>query len=126
MGDEDDQPVAVITGGARGIGAATGRQLVAAGWQVALIDIAEDASVAGSTRSVLRYDLAGAADLAEAVAAASGADQSGHVEGAAAGFVADVRDAESLAVAVEAAAEHFGHIDAAVAAAGAIAGGDHV
>ena len=122
MGDEDERPVAVITGGARGIGAATGRQLVSAGWRVALIDIAEDASAVGSTSSVLGYDLAGPDDLAEAVAQA-GAGGEGDT---AAGFVADVRDAEALAVAVEAAAEHFGRIDAAIAAAGAIAGGDHV
>src|SRR3954465_910416 len=126
MGDEDDRPVAVITGGARGIGAATGRQLVMAGWRVALVDIAEDASAPGSTSSVLGYDLAGASDLADAVATLGRADPSGHAEGVAAGFAADGRDAEALAVAFEAAAQHFGRIDAAVAAAGAIAGGDLV
>jgi SDR family mycofactocin-dependent oxidoreductase len=120
---DDDRPVAVITGGARGIGAATGRRLAAVGWRVALIDLGEGEIAAPDVRTALGYPLATSADLAGSVAAA---DAAADRPSSAAGFAADVRDATGLTAAVAAAADHFGRIDAAVAAAGAIAGGPDI
>jgi NAD(P)-dependent dehydrogenase (short-subunit alcohol dehydrogenase family) len=37
------KPVALITGGAKGIGRAIARHLVASGWQVGIIDLADSA-----------------------------------------------------------------------------------
>ena len=115
---------------ARGIGAATARRLAGDGWRVALVDVA-DAAI-DDAGSVLGYPLASAVDLEEAVAAVN-ADGAGPSEvraeeepDRAVGFAADVRDQASLDAAVAAAADHFGRIDAAVAAAGAIAGGSQV
>ena len=112
-GHGDDQRVAVITGGARGIGAATGLRLARLGWKVALIDAADGTDAAG-------YRLADAGDLDEAVAACRATCSS---PGTAIGLAADVRDQDALDRAVAEAAERLGGVDAAVAAAGAIAGG---
>ena len=112
----DDRPVAVITGAARGIGAATGVRLARHGWRVALVDLA-GADTGGD--DALGYPLATAADLEVVVATIDAIAGSG----SAAAFVADVRDQAALGVAVDAAVTRFGRLDAAVAAAGAIAGG---
>ena len=112
MSESDDRPVALITGGARGIGAATARRLAVGGWRVALIDVAD-----GDTR--LGYPMAGPADL-QATAAAC--DALGG-PGTALPLVADVRDQVALDAAVGEAVTVLGHLDAAVAAAGVIAGG---
>jgi SDR family mycofactocin-dependent oxidoreductase len=117
----DDRPVVVVTGGARGIGRATGSRLAAAGWRVALID----APGAGELEGVLGYPLAGPDDLATAVAAVAAAVETTSVESdeVVAGFVADVRDGAALDQALADVVSRFGRVDAAVAAAGAIAGG---
>ena len=105
--------VAVITGAARGIGAATVLALAADGWSVLAVDRALD-------DPALPYALATAADLAAVVAAA--ASLAGGTDRVA-GFEADVRDATGLAVAVSDAERRWGGLDAAIACAGVIAGG---
>jgi len=103
-------PVAIVTGAARGIGAATARRLVADGWNVVLVDRCAD-------DPALSYSLATPAEL-EAVAAELGAGVITHV--------ADVRDADELASANALALDRFGRVDAAVASAGVVAGGGPV
>jgi len=99
--------VAVVTGAARGIGAATVRRLVGNGWRVVAVDrCADDPRVP--------YPLATRADL-ESLAAE-------HPD-AVLDFVADVQDVDALREAVALAEQRFGGLDAAVAAAGVIAGG---
>jgi SDR family mycofactocin-dependent oxidoreductase len=97
----------VVTGAARGIGAATVGRLVAGGWSVVAID-------RGSDDPRLPYAM-GTADQLHAVTEAAG-DQG----------LAVVGDATSLAVMTEAidiAERRFGGVDAVIAVAGVIAGG---
>ena len=101
--------VAIVTGAARGIGAATARRLAGDGWRLVLVDVAAD-------DGALAYRLATRADLDATVAACGG-------EAQAAGVVADVRDQHALDDAVAVATDRFGGLDAAVAAAGCIGGG---
>ncbi|HEX3332992.1 MAG TPA: mycofactocin-coupled SDR family oxidoreductase [Acidimicrobiales bacterium] len=100
-------PTAVVTGAARGIGAATVDSLVKAGWNVVAFDrIADDPA--------LDYALASASDLEEVAARHGDAVRT---------VVGDVRNAADLRGAVEVAVRHFGGLRAAVAAAGVISGG---
>ncbi len=106
--------VAIVTGAARGIGAATVLALATAGWAVLATD-----SVAGDDPA-LPYRMGTAAELSIVVEDAcrrAGAD------GRARSFVADVRDLPALTAAVGMAEEVWGGLDAAVAVAGVIAGG---
>ena len=99
-------PVALVTGAARGIGAATAAELSRGGWRVVLVDACRD-------DPALDYQMATVADLDAAAAACPGSVAS----------VADVRSQPALDAAVALAVERFGGLDAAVACAGAVAGG---
>jgi SDR family mycofactocin-dependent oxidoreductase len=101
------EPVAIVTGAARGIGAATVIALAEQGWSVLAVDLAKD-------DPALPYPLATADDLAATVLAAG--DQ-------VVGYQADVRDQTSIDAAVAEAERRWGGLDAAIAAAGVIAGG---
>ncbi|MGC0327491.1 SDR family mycofactocin-dependent oxidoreductase [Streptomyces sp. SAI-170] len=101
--------VAVVTGAARGIGAATVRRLARAGWAVVAVDrCADDPDVP--------YPLA----------------EPGQLDVLAQGFPlvrpvrADVRDEPALRAAVDLAESEFGGLDAAVAAAAVLLGGGPV
>src|SRR5437870_2829969 len=109
MGAVMSPRVAVITGAARGIGAAISLALAHEGWAVVLVDRCAD-------DPALDYALATPADLDTVVAECGG-------EGNAVGVIGDVRDQTALDRAVGIAVHRFGGLDAAVAAAGAIAGG---
>lgn len=102
--------VAVVTGAARGIGAATCDALVGQGWSVVAVDACTDDPALG-------YPLASRADL-DRLAAVHG-DR-------VAPLVGDVRRQADLDAAVALAEERFGPLDAAVAAAGVVAGGGPV
>ena len=94
--------VALVTGAARGIGAATVTRLVAAGYGVVAFDSCEGEPLA--TRRQL-----------EQLAAT--------FEGSVVPVVGDVREPAALAGAVQTALETWGRLDAAVAAASVIRGG---
>lgn len=107
-------PVAVVTGGARGMGAATALRLVAAGWRVAVLDLGATSDEPGATDLPSPYRPATAADLRATV------DECGP---AAEGVAVDVRDSAALTAAVDDVVDRHGRLDAVVAAAGAVAGG---
>ncbi len=99
--------VAVVTGAARGIGAATVDHLVADGYQVVAVDRCRDVPD-------VPYAMATPGDL-DALVARHG--------DAVLGLVGDVRSATDMSLAVETATRHFGRLDVVVAGAGVVAGG---
>lgn len=106
--DDTSAPVALVTGAARGIGAATVRALLADGWRVVATDICDDdpaVPYALGTEDEL-------ADLAE-----EGGEQC-------VPMAVDVRDQFAVDAAVRYAVDCFGGIDAAVPVAGVLMGGE--
>jgi SDR family mycofactocin-dependent oxidoreductase len=101
--------VAVVTGAARGVGRAVTHRLTAAGWGVVAVD-------APPVVPSLGYALSDLATLTRACESAPG-------PGEALAHPADVREADQLAEAVAVAVSTWGGLDAAIACAGAIAGG---
>jgi SDR family mycofactocin-dependent oxidoreductase len=116
--------VALVTGAARGIGAATVAALAAGGWCVVAVDrCADDPALPYplGTKAELDAVVAAAAEAAGAAAAGSaGRTAAGHRVIAA---QADARDPDALAAAVAQAEERWGGLDAAIAVAGVIGGG---
>ncbi|TDP93979.1 mycofactocin-coupled SDR family oxidoreductase [Labedaea rhizosphaerae] len=99
--------VAVVTGAARGIGAAVVTRLAGAGWRVVAVDRCADLPGVG-------YPLGTRADLDAVVAPWPSTVRA---------VVADVRSPHALVDAVALAERDFGGLDAAVAAAAVMAGG---
>jgi len=100
-------PAALVTGAARGIGAATVAELTRSGWHVLAIDRCTD-------EPSLPYALGTTSQLDSVVAGGSGR---------AVGLELDVRDLAGLQYAVAEAEARWGGLDAVIAAAGVIAGG---
>lgn len=96
-------PIAVVTGAARGIGAATARRLAAEGFRVVCVDLCAD-------DPALDYPLATFEQLAGVVEACGDEAE---------GIVADVRDRAGVAGALG----DLDRVDAVVCAAGAVWGG---
>jgi SDR family mycofactocin-dependent oxidoreductase len=97
--------VAIVTGAARGIGAATVDVLVNDGYRVVAVDRCRDIPE-------VPYALATPAEL-EGVVTRHG--------DSVLGLVGDVRSATDMQLAVETATSHFGRLDAVVACAGVVA-----
>src|SRR4051812_7576088 len=105
--------VAVVIGGARGIGAATAAALAARGDAVVIADRAAD-------DPRVPYPLAGVADLARSVAVArAAAPDASLITGA----VADATDEAALRAVFDEVTLRHGGLDAVVMSAGVIAGG---
>jgi len=105
--------VALVTGAARGIGAATVRGLAARGWSVVAVD-------RGGDDRRLPYRLGTEAELHATVDAAG--ELAGNPDRVRA-VLADTTDEPALAAAVAFAERTFGGLDAALGVAGVIAGG---
>jgi SDR family mycofactocin-dependent oxidoreductase len=113
--------VAVVTGAARGIGAATVRGLAAAGWAVVAVDRGVDdprIPYAMASADELHAVVESALALAPPPVAPGGPDA-----GQVVAQVADATDPEALAAAVATAEDRFGGLDAMISLAGVIAGG---
>jgi SDR family mycofactocin-dependent oxidoreductase len=104
--------VAVVTGAARGIGAATVLALAGQGWAVLALDVAAD-------DPALPYPLGTRAELSTVVKDANARAGEDRVRAR----VADVRDLQAVRSAVRYAERRWGGLDAAIAAAGVVAGG---
>jgi SDR family mycofactocin-dependent oxidoreductase len=126
--------VALVTGAARGIGAATVLALAAGGWRVVAVDrCADDPALPYPLGSREELDRVVASACAAAGRDAAGAGSAGAGSAGSAGTAggdaavvaaqADTRDASALAAAVALAESRWGGLDSAIAAAGVIAGG---
>jgi SDR family mycofactocin-dependent oxidoreductase len=102
--------VAIVTGAARGIGAATVDALVNEGYHVVAVDRCRD--LPG-----VPYAMATPSDLDDVVAR--------HGDRVL-GVVGDVRSSDDMRLAVESATRQFGRLDAIVAAAAVVVGGEPV
>jgi len=100
--------VALVTGAARGIGAATVLALAGSGWAVVAVDLAAD-------DPRLPYPLGTEEQLRAVVLSTESPDVLAQV--------ADTADPGAMAAAVSQAEDRFGGLDAVIAAAGVIAGG---
>jgi SDR family mycofactocin-dependent oxidoreductase len=100
--------VALVTGAARGIGAATVLALAAADWAVVAVDRA-------SNDPRLPYSLGTEEDLRSVVVSTGSEDVIAHL--------ADTTDPAAMGAAVARAEDRFGGLDAVITAAGVIAGG---
>jgi SDR family mycofactocin-dependent oxidoreductase len=100
--------VALVTGAARGIGAATVLALAAAGWSVVAVDRASD-------DPRLPYPLGTEEQLRTVVVSTGSPDVLAHR--------ADTTDLQQMRAAVATAEDNFGGLDAVIAVAGVIAGG---
>ena len=107
--------VAVVTGAARGIGAATVRGLASAGWSVVAVDRCSD-------DPRLAYPM-GTREQLDAVVETANLEAPEGTAPVAVAHSADTTDPESLGEAVALAEARFGGLDAMIAVAGVIAGG---
>jgi SDR family mycofactocin-dependent oxidoreductase len=104
---------AIVTGAARGIGAATVAGLAAAGWNVVAIDRCSD-------DPRLPYGLGTEEELAEVVALARARRDTGAVITP---VMCDAASIEEMSRTIAEAEDAFGGVDAVIAVAGVIAGG---